>query len=80
MQYKKTAFSFRMFERPSLRQRRLFTSVLTSREVSYCCGMLTKVCRAHINYFKRSCVLHYLLTACGHIFTGYRPTVAKEGR
>ena len=30
-----------------------------SREVS--CGMLTKVCRACINYLKLSCFLQYLL-------------------
>ena len=26
------------------------------------CGMLTKVCKTRINYSKRSCFLHYLLT------------------
>ena len=26
---------------------------------SFSCGMLTKVCRARINYFELSCFLHY---------------------
>ena len=62
IEYKKAACGFRMFERSSLRQHRLFTFVrhYASREVSY--GMLTKVCRARINYLKLSCFLHYLLT------------------
>ena len=40
------------------RQRSLFTFVrhYTSRGVS--CGMLTKVCRARINYLKLSCFLY----------------------
>ena len=61
-EYKKDACGFRMFERLYLRQRRLFTFVrhYASREVS--CGMLTKVCRARINYFKLSRFLHYSLT------------------
>ena len=58
-----------MFERSCLWQRRLFTFVhhYASREVS--CGMLTKVCRARINYLKLSCFLHYPLTVWSHIFT-----------
>ena len=57
----KAACSFRMFERLCLQQHRLFTFVrqYASHEVS--CGMLTKVCRAHINYLKLLCFLHYLL-------------------
>ena len=43
-----------MFDRSYLRQRRLFTFIrhYASRKVS--CGMLTKVCRARINYLKLS--------------------------
>ena len=69
-EYKKDACGFRkpqknskkMFERSCLRQGRLFTFVrhYASREVS--CGMLTKVCKARINYFKLSRFLHYSLT------------------
>ena len=65
----KATCSFRMFERSCLRQRRLFTFVRhASREVS--CEMLTKVCRARINYLNLSCFLHYPHTVWSHIFTG----------
>ena len=59
-----------MFEWSCLQQRRLFMFVrhYASRQVS--CGMLTKVCKAHINYLKRSCFLHYLLMVWSHIFPG----------
>ena len=67
--------SFRMFERSCLRQRRLITFVhhYASREVS--CGMLTKVCKARINYFKHSC-FSIIRSRCEAIFS---QEVAKEG-
>ena len=70
IEYKKAACSVRMFERSCLWQRRLFTFVrhYASHEVSS--GMLTKVCRARINYLKLLCFLHYLLTVWRHIFIG----------
>ena len=45
-----------------VRQRRVFTFVrhYASREVS--CGILTKVCKARINYLKLLYLLHYPLT------------------
>ena len=59
-----------MFERSYLRHQRLFMFVhhYASRKVS--CGMLTKVCRARINYIKLSCFLHYPHMVWSHIFTG----------
>ena len=57
-------------KRLCLWQRRLFMFVhhYASHEVSY--GMLTKVCRARINYLKLWCFLHYPLTVWSYIFTG----------
>ena len=43
----KAACSFRMFERSCLRLHRLFMFI---RHYAVICGMLTKVCRARINY------------------------------
>ena len=65
-----------MFERSCLQQYRLFTFVrhYASREVS--CGMLTKVCRALINYLKLLRFLHFR-SRCDGIFSQH---VAKDRR
>ena len=61
-----------MFQRSCLRQRRdclrLFFIIPLMREVS--CGMVTKVCRAPINYLKLLCFLLYPLMVWSHIFIG----------
>ena len=61
---------FRTFERSCLQQRRLFTFVCHHAFGEVSCGMLTKVCKACINYFNLSFFLHYPLAVWSHIFTG----------
>ena len=67
---KKAACSFRMFERSCLRQCRLFMFIRHYASCEVSCGMLTKVCKARMNYLKLLCFLHYPLTVWSHISTG----------